>query len=389
MPTQKLQRVIVLGSTGSIGRATLDVVRDFPRAFEVVALSTHRNTDLLARQVEEFSPLAVCISDESAAGGFASPSGARTQILTGESGLTDLIERFDADILVVATVGFAGLFPTLAGIERGMRVALANKEVLVVAGEIVMDRARRRGVDIVPIDSEHNAIWQCLAGNDRRAVRRLILTASGGPFRGWPASRLEKATPQEALKHPTWRMGRKITIDCATMMNKGLEVIEACHLFGVAPERVEVVVHPQSTIHSMVEFVDGSILAQMGQTNMYLPILNALAWPERFENKFEPLDLASVGRLDFSPPDDDRFPCLRYAYEAIRAGGTMPAALNAANEEAVAAFLAGKISFMGIAETIRAIMDSHKTIEHPDLDTLREADRQARQLARKHAGLSA
>ncbi len=390
------QRVVILGSTGSIGTAALEVIRDFRERFEVVGLSARRNTDLLVRQIEEFSPRAVCVADPGEAEKSAESLGAALrgrELLTGEEGLTALVERYDADVLVAATVGFAGLFPTIKGIERGMRIALANKEVLVVAGEIVMARAREAGVEILPIDSEHNAIFHCLAGNDRRSVRRIVLTASGGPFLGMSREELRAATPEQALNLPTWNMGRKITIDSATLMNKGLEVIEACHLFDVRPEQVEVVIHPQSTIHSMVEFADGSILAQLGQTNMYLPILNILTHPERLANKFEPLDLAALGRLEFARPDRELFPCLDYAYEAIEAGGALPAVMNAANEVAVQAFLDGKRDFMGIAATVREAMDQHLKNQAgapesaPTLESLRLADRSARVMAEKYGNI--
>ena len=376
------KRIIILGSTGSIGTSTLDVIRDFPSQFEVVGLSTHSNSHLLGSQAQEFSPQAVCISNPE-----AEPQAlpAQTTLFLGEEGLAELVNSLDADMLVVATVGFAGLFPTLAGIEKGMTIALANKEVLVVAGEIVMQKAREAGVKVLPIDSEHNAIFQCLAGNDAKSVRRIFLTASGGPLRNLTRGDMASVTVEQALNHPTWNMGRKITIDCASLMNKGLEVIEACHLFGLSPDQVEVVVHPQSTIHSMVEYRDGSVLAQLGQTSMYLPILNVLSYPQRFENKFAPLNLAALGQLSFSAPQFDLFPCLGYAYEAIRAGGTMPAAMNAANEIAVSFFLDRAIPFMGIAQIIRKVMDNHEVVHAPDLNNLRGTDFDARKTAREYA----
>ena len=380
------KRIIILGSTGSIGTSTLDVIRDFPGRFEAVALSSRRNVGLLARQIAEFRPRAVCVADPEAAADPALLSGlGDAELLSGQEGLEELVRRFEADVLVVATVGFAGLFPTLAGIERGLRIALANKEVLVVGGHIVMERARRAGAEILPIDSEHNAIFPCLAGNAPAHVRRLILTASGGPFRGFSRRQLENVTREQALDHPTWDMGPKVTIDSATLMNKGFEVIEACHLFGVSPSQVDVVIHPQSIVHSMVEFTDGSILAQLGQTSMYLPILNALAYPERVANKHPSLNLAELGKLDFARADRALFPCLDYAYEACEKGGTLPAALNAANEVAVEAFLEERIPFTGIPETIRAVLDQHEIIPRPDLETLREVDRAAREMAGIHA----
>ncbi|HNY27550.1 MAG TPA: 1-deoxy-D-xylulose-5-phosphate reductoisomerase [Candidatus Sumerlaeota bacterium] len=394
------RRVLLLGSTGSIGLSTLDVIRDFPDRFEVVGLSAHRNVDLLIRQIEVFKPAWVCVTDETAAqrGGERVRAALERhggKFLSGPDGLTGLVEQCpDVDLVVVATVGFAGLAPTLTAIERGIRIALANKEVLVAGGTLVMGRARTAGVDILPIDSEHNAIFQCLQGQDRRAVRRLLLTASGGPLRNKSPEEVARTSVEEALQHPTWKMGAKITIDSATLMNKGLEVIEACHLFDVSPDRVEVVVHPQSVLHSMVEFTDGSILAQLGQTDMYLPILNVLSYPERLPNRFEPLDLARVGALTFSKPDGHTFPCLRYAYEAIATGGTAPAVLSAANEVAVEAFLNRRIGFPAIADTVRRVLDRYNTergfgsADGLDLTLLREADGRAREMARAYAGYS-
>jgi 1-deoxy-D-xylulose-5-phosphate reductoisomerase len=381
------KKVTILGSTGSIGVSALEVIRDFKDRFEVVGFTTNRNVDLLQKQIEEFHPQVACVADTATAD-KAKLSGRfpKTRVLSGRQSLTDMLLSYEADILVVATVGFVGLFPTLTGIECGMRIGLANKEVLVIAGELVTKRARKCQVEILPIDSEHNAVFQCLGGNDASKIRRVILTASGGPFRDFTAEQMRKVTRAQALNHPTWKMGDKITIDSATLMNKGFEVIEACHLFGVRPDQVEVVVHPQSAVHSMVEFVDGSILAQLGQTSMYLPILNVLSFPERVSNKYEPLDLTRLARLDFLKPDLERFPCLRYAYEACETGGTMPAAMNAANEVAVAAFLEERIPFYGIPEIIRAVMDEHQTITHPDLETLRETDQRAREMAEKHVG---
>jgi 1-deoxy-D-xylulose-5-phosphate reductoisomerase len=380
------KRIIILGSTGSIGTSTLDVIRDFPDRFEVAALASRRNVGLLVRQIGEFRPAMVCVTDPEAAREpeLLSSIGDAT-LLTEQEGLEDLVRRCEADVLVVATVGFAGLFPTLAGIERGLRIALANKEVLVVGGQLVMEQARCRGVEMLPIDSEHNAVFQCLAGNHSSSVRRVILTASGGPFRGFSRQQLQKVTREQALDHPTWDMGPKITIDSATLMNKGFEVIEACHLFGVRPDQVDVVIHPQSIVHSMVEYADGSVLAQLGQTNMYLPILNTLAYPERLANKHPSLDLAALGKLEFARANRDLFPCLDYAYEACEKGGTLPAALNAANEVAVAAFLEKRIPFTGIPETIRTVLDQHEIIPQPDLETLREVDRAAREMAETHA----
>lgn len=381
------KRVILLGSTGSIGTKALQVIEDFPARFEVVGLSTNIRVDALARQAGRFRPRALCVCDPAGhSAGRSAADAVGADFLPGEEGLAAMVERYDADMVVVATVGFVGLMPTLKAIERGMTVALANKEVLVTAGDLVMEAARARGVRMLPIDSEHNAIFQCLDGTCPSSIRRLILTASGGPFRGMHADAMGAVTPDEALRHPTWNMGPKISIDSATLMNKGFEMIEATHLFGVAPDRVEVVIHPQSTIHSMVEYVDGSIIAQLGRTDMYLPIQNVLMWPERVPNGFEPLDFATLGRLTFEKPDLHTFPCLAYAYEAASRGGTCPAVLNGANEVAVARFLCGEIGFLGIAGTIRAALDAHTPVAHPTLEEIHEADNWARRFAGAVAG---
>jgi 1-deoxy-D-xylulose-5-phosphate reductoisomerase len=376
------KRLIVLGSTGSIGAKALQVVEDFPDHFEVVALSTNSQVKTLAQQAARHRPKALCVcAARHAADGRAAAEAAGAAFHPGEPGLAELVDRYDADLVIVSTVGFVGLVPTLRAIARGITVALANKEVLVTAGDLVMDAAQRAGVAILPIDSEHNAIFQCLGGCAAPGVRRLILTASGGPFRGWKPDRMHRITPDEALRHPTWNMGRKITIDCATLMNKGFEMIEATHLFSVPPDRIEVVIHPQSTIHSMVEYVDGSIIAQMGRTDMYLPIQNVLMHPERLPNKFEPLDFAHLAKMTFEKPDLESFPCLAYAYEAAARGATYPAVLNGANEVAVARFLAAEIPFLEIAGTIRRALDSHTPVRAPSLEDIQSADGWARAIA--------
>lgn len=376
------KRVIILGSTGSIGTKTLQVIEDFPGTFEVVAISTNSQTGLLAEQAKRHRPKAICVCAEERANEarhIASITGANLHL--GEAGLVELVEQYEADLVVIATVGFVGLLPTLRAIQRGVTIALANKEVLVTAGHLVMEEARRREVAILPIDSEHNAIFQCLMCGGRDALRRIVLTASGGPFRGAKRERLLAITRKEALRHPTWSMGPKITIDSATLMNKGFEVIEAHHLFNVPVERIEVVIHPQSTIHSMVEFVDGSIIAQLGVTDMYLPIQNVLFYPERVANKFPPLDFISLGRLTFEPPDLVNFPCLAYAYEAARLGGTYPTVVNAANEVAVARFLREEIPFLGIPEIIRDALDAHEGGKAATLEEIMAADQWARRRA--------
>lgn len=383
MGETRRKRICVLGSTGSIGENTLRVADDYPDHFEIVGLSAHASAQRLAEQARQFDVRNLCLVADRP---LEAPSGAR--VLRGANGLIELIEASEPDMVVVATVGYAGLEPTLRAIELGITVALANKEVLVTAGHLVMAAARRRGVAILPIDSEHNAIFQCLAGRrEGTPLRRIIVTASGGPFRGRTHEELADVTVDEALDHPTWRMGSKITIDCATLMNKGFEVMEVYHLFGEPPEKIKVVVHPQSVIHGMIEYQDGSMLAQLGVTNMYLPIANVLAYPERLANtRYGPLDLTALGQLTFEAPDTVAFPCLRYAYDAIRAGATAPTVLNAANEVAVARFLDGELPFTGIPELIDAAMQAHIPVADPDLDAIREADAWTREWCTARVG---
>lgn len=379
------KRISLFGSTGSIGRRTLDVIADFSADFQVACLSVHRNTELLRSQIERFKPQAACVADPSLAPQAAELARqCSIPVFCGPEGLLRLAREIEADLAVVATVGFAGLFPSIAAMEAGSDLALANKEVLVCAGELVMDRARALGRRILPIDSEHNAISQCLNGSDPSTIRRIILTASGGPFRRASVEELAAVTVEQALDHPTWDMGPKITIDSSTLMNKGFEAIEAHHLFGVPMDSIDVVIHPQSTIHSMVEFVDASIIAQLGPTDMYLPIQNVLTHPHRRPNAFKPLDFAALKSLEFFDPDLQRFPCLGLAYEAARAGGTMPAVLNAANEVAVARFLHGQIRYLDISEMIREVMSDHSNILHPSLDVIAQADGWARERAARY-----
>jgi 1-deoxy-D-xylulose-5-phosphate reductoisomerase len=376
------KRLIILGSTGSIGTRALDVVADFQDHFEVVALSTNSRGALLARQMMQHRPKAVCITSEDTVKDVeAAAATIGADYFAGPGGLVELVERYDADIVLVATVGFVGVLPTLRAIERGMTVALANKEVLVTAGHLVMKAAHEKGVAILPIDSEHNAVFQCLNGCGGASVRRIILTASGGPFRGSTRESMRSITREDALRHPTWNMGPKITIDSATLMNKGFEVMEAAHLFDVPASRVDVLVHPQSTVHSMIEYVDGSIIAQMGTTDMYLPIQNVLMYPERHANRFPSLDLARLGTLTFEQPDMENFPCLRYAYEAAEKGGTYPAVLNAANEVAVARFLADEIPFLGIPESVDDALQCHEPTSALTLEEIQAADAWARRHA--------
>jgi 1-deoxy-D-xylulose-5-phosphate reductoisomerase len=379
------RRLSVLGSTGSVGEQTLAVAEAFPERYRVVALAAGRNIDKLAEQVRRFRPEIVSVADGAGADALRRRLGSlSTEVATGSEGL-DAVAVHPADRVVAGLVGAIGLRPTLAAIRAGRDVALANKEVLVMAGALVLREVRAHGVALLPVDSEHSAIFQALAGQRRQDVARLILTASGGPFRTWPAQRIEQATVKEALDHPNWDMGPKITIDSATLMNKGLEVIEARWLFDMSPEEVDVVVHPQSIVHSLVEFVDGSVLAQLGLPDMRVPIAVALAHPERLPLELSRLDLAGLARLDFEAPDRKRFPCLDLAYAALRADEAAPAVLNAANEVSVAAFLEGRVSFPSIAAANAAVLNAHvaRTTAAPlrDLDDVMEADAWARACA--------
>lgn len=378
--------ISVLGCTGSIGVSTLDVVRQFPDRFRVEALACATNYPLLKEQIREFRPRFVSVLDDTVAEklrGSLVGEPCRPEIGVGTAGYRDAATIAEADILVSAMVGAAGLLPTLSAIEAGKTIALANKETLVVAGEIVMRAARENNVTILPVDSEHSAIFQSLQGNHRESLRRILLTASGGPFFKKSRAELEAVTPEAALRHPNWSMGRKITIDSATLMNKGLEVIEACWLFGVPVEQIAVHVHPESIIHSMVEYVDGSVIAQLGIPDMKIPIAYALSFPDRLPVKSPQLDLFTLQKLTFFPPDVERFPCLRLAFDACRTGSTMPAVLNAANEIAVEAFLDGRLGFLQIPALIDSVMRSHETAAVLTLDTVLAADAWAREEARR------
>ncbi len=375
------KRVILLGSTGSIGTSALKVARDLPGRLQVVGLAAHSSVDSLAAQAAEFGIRHVAVANpvhEEKLRGLL-PDG--TTVYAGERGLVDIVTEVDADMVLVAIVGTAGLRPAMAAIEAGRDLAVASKEILVLAGEAVMEAARRKNVHLLPVDSEHNAIFQCLEGRDPASVSRLLLTASGGPFRTWPAEKLAEVTVDQALKHPTWDMGRKITIDSATLFNKGLEMIEARWLFDVPMSRVGVVVHPQSIVHSMVEFVDGSVLAQLSYSDMCFPIQYAVTWPDRVPSSLKPVDFGALGQLTFEEPRYADFPALTLAREAGEKGGTLPAVLNAANEIAVAAFLERKIAFPRIWDLVARTMAAHQTLEHPTLETLLQADAWARQTA--------
>jgi len=370
-----MKRIAVLGSTGSIGRQTLEVIRANREHFQVVGLAAGRNLDLLAEQVKEFRPAMVCCAEPGGLKGLLSGMSAQPVALK------EMATDADVDIVVAAVVGKIGLEPTLAALEAGKSVALANKEAMVMAGHLVVEAAARGGGDLRPVDSEHSAIWQCLAGHPRAAVRKLIVTASGGALRDLPVGDLAEVGPQEALAHPTWLMGRRITIDSATLFNKGLEVIEARWLFDVPLERIQVVMHRESIVHSMVEMVDGSVFAQLSQPDMRLPILYALGHPERFALDLPSLDFARLGARHFGEPDMERYPCLGLALAAGAKGGTYPAALAAADEEAVEAFLAGRLRFLDIPKLLADTLDRHDSAESPCLAEIMDADAWARRSA--------
>ena len=376
-----MKNISILGSTGSIGRNTLEVVRGQPERFKVVALAAGVNTELLGRQVREFKPKVVSVRGEEQRKQLLSDLPGGTECLVGEAGAREVGSFDEAAIVVSAIVGAAGLQPTLAAIRAGKDIALANKETLVMAGSFVLDEVAKSGSRLLPVDSEHSAIFQALAGQRREDVERLLLTASGGPFLHLPAERLALVTPEEALDHPNWRMGRKISIDSATLMNKGLEVIEGRWLFDVEADRIDVVIHPQSIVHSMVEYRDGSVIAQLGTADMKGPIAYALSYPERVAAGVERLDLTAHGRLDFYAPDRERFPCLGLAYAALREGGTMPAVLNGVDEVAVEAFLGGEIPFSTIPEIVEEVMERHATDDASDIEAIIDADRWARETA--------
>jgi 1-deoxy-D-xylulose-5-phosphate reductoisomerase len=373
----KRKRVVILGATGSIGDSALKVAHDIPERMEIAGLAANSNVDKLAIAANKTRAPAVCLVDERKIDILRSKLKYEPKIFLGENGLREIARLENADMVLIAIVGTAGLHPALDAIETGKDLAVASKEILVMAGEAVMSAAQKRGVKILPVDSEHNAIFQCLDGRPSE-VRRIILTASGGPFREMRASELGGVTVEQALKHPTWNMGPKITIDSATLFNKGLEMIEAHWLFGVGMDRVEVVIHPQSIVHSMVEFADGSTLAQLSYSDMCFPIQYAVTWPDRVPNTLPPLDFSTLGKLEFEIPRYDDFPALNLARRAGEAGGTLPAVMNAANEIAVAAFLNRQMRFPQIWQTVAQVMDRHQVVAHPDLDAILAADQWAR-----------
>jgi len=371
-----IERVAVLGSTGSIGRQTLEVISALPHRFSIIGLAAGRNTNLLTEQINQFQPRFIHSRDKTP------PASAKYEFLS----LEEMASHPEVDIVVMATSGKWGLKPTLAAVKAGKRIALANKESLVMAGEIITKEAKLKGVQIIPVDSEHSAIWQCLEGETQKAAR-IILTASGGPFLGYSLPRLAKVTPEQALKHPSWRMGGKVTIDSATLMNKGLEVIEARWLFDMPFDNIKILIHPQSIIHSMAEFADGSVKAQLGQPDMRLPIQYALSYPERLENPQLPhLDWDNIKKLNFEPPDFDSFPCLKLAIEAGKKGGTYPAVLCATDEAAVELFLSKRIKFTDIPRLVGQALEEHKSIAHPTLDEILAADSQAGEKIKQMVG---
>lgn len=379
-----MKNVVLLGSTGSIGTSTIKVAEDLPDQIRLLALAAGNNSELLLEQTRKYKPAAISIFDSGKAKELQNALGVSTRVYSGEDGLIKLATLPAADIVLIAIVGTAGLQPALAAIRAGKDIAVASKEILVMAGEIVMNEARKYGVRVLAVDSEHSAIFQCLDGKPSASVRKLILTASGGPFRDkniWPKEKFSEITVECALKHPSWVMGRKVTIDSATLFNKGLEMIEARWLFDIEMARVAVIVHPQSIVHSMVEFVDGSLLAQLSTPDMCLPIQYALTYPDRAANERVQTNFAKLGKLEFEEPDVERFPAIELARRAGEIGGTLPAVLNAANEIAVEAFVNRKINFPQITEVVRKTMDAHKVISHPTLEQILEADTWARKAA--------
>jgi len=374
------KRIAILGSSGSIGQQTLEVISQFPKEFTPTYLTVNNNAKVLLAQIQRYKPKGVVVLDEKIGKEVRKSVNSATEVLYGMEGLLEIVQREDVDIVVSSLVGFAGLKPTIKAIEAKKKIALANKETLVVAGEIIMPLVDKYKVDLLPVDSEHSAIFQCLVGELSNKVSKIILTASGGPFRTKSKEQLRKVTLEQALQHPNWKMGNKITIDSATLMNKGLEVIEAHWLFGIPADRIDVVIHPQSIIHSMVEFVDGSVKAQLGIPDMKIPIQYALTYPSRSASKFPRVHFPTLGEMTFFEPDRDRFPCLQLAFDALKEGGTIPAVMNAANEVAVAKFLKNEISFMDIPDIIGNAMKKHSKKANPSLEEIVEADRETRSI---------
>ena len=378
-----MKHISLLGSTGSIGKQTLEVVAANPDKLKVRALAAHRSDELLEQQIRQFEPDIAVLSDKDAAARLVARYHGKTKILAGDEGLLAAATYYGADTVLASMVGYAGLRPTLAAIECGKNIALANKETLVAAGSLVMAAVRKHGVSLTPVDSEHSAIFQSLRGGAEKEVKRLIVTASGGPFRGKKRSELENVTLAQCLKHPNWSMGPKVTLDSSTLANKGLEVMEAHWLFDMPYDKIDVVVHPQSIVHSLVEFCDGSVIAQLGEPDMRLPIQYALSWPDRFDYSFEQLDLVKAASLTFEAPDLEAFPSLKIAVDCGKAGGTLPCAFNAANEEAVNAFLHDKIKYLDIPYITAAVTQAHDNVAEPQIEDIEQADAWARAEAQR------
>lgn len=376
-----MKRIAVLGSTGSIGISALNVIKSLPLELEVFALTANTNTVLLEKQIKQFAPFSVAVGESAAASRLKHFSGGKARVFSAEAGLCEIVRDKRIDIVLLAISGRAALEPLLAAIEAGHDIALANKEALVMAGPLIMERARRKNVRILPVDSEQSAIWQCLNGERRSDLRSIYLTASGGPFRKTPLKNLSMVRAKDVLRHPRWKMGKKITVDSATLMNKGLELIEAMHLFDVGPDKIKVVIHPEAIVHSMVEFKDGVVIAQLSETDMRIPIQYALLYPERVANKIKPMDLFKIRSLNFEKPDFKKFPCLGLAYKAAKEQGTLPCVLNAANEESVREFLRGKINFLDICNAVEKVISKHKNVLKPSLNDIKEADLWARRQA--------
>lgn len=374
-----MKKILILGSTGSIGVNTLNVIRQFPSQFKITGLSVNSNISELKKQADEFHPEAVAVRNKNYADKF-SASGFKGKMFAGDEGLIEAAKNLDYDILVSALVGFAGLLPTIEAIKRGKKIALANKETLVVGGEVITNLCKAYGSEIIPVDSEHSAIFQCLVGEKNNPVEKIILTASGGPFLNYKKENLSEVTVDQALNHPNWKMGSKITIDSASMMNKGLEVIEAHWLFDVPVNKIDVVIHPQSIIHSMVQFEDGSIKAQLGLPDMKLPIQYALTYPDRLKNNFERTELPKINALTFFEPDMQKFECLKLAYDALQEGGTAPCILNAANEVAVSRFLNKEIKFLEIPALIKEALNKIKNHTSPEIESIIDCDKRTREL---------
>jgi 1-deoxy-D-xylulose-5-phosphate reductoisomerase len=378
-----MQKIAILGSTGSIGKNALDVIRNLDKRFCVRALTTNSNIEVLDQQVRRFKPAFVCVNQDKPAAVLQRRLGKKTKVFCGQDGLERIVQDRETQKIVLAISGSAALKPFLGAIEAGKDIALANKEALVIAGPLLMHRAMAKRVKIIPIDSEQSAIWQCLEGQDRKKLKRIYLTASGGPFRKSSQAALESVSIERVLRHPRWKMGKKISVDSANLMNKGLELLEAMYLFGVGPDKIKILIHPEAIIHSMVEFVDGVVLAQLSVTDMRIPIQYALSYPERLPNALEGLDFSQIKSLNFQEPDFKKFPCLELAFEAAYAGGTLPCVLNAANEVCVEEFLKGGLKFLGIPRVIEKVLKAHKKKASPDLTAIRQADTWAREAAKR------